>query len=122
MRLLSLLVGFFSFSVALTALLLSGPHSDIPGQPPTSIILALVAINGGGALARALWRRRPGAAWGLPLWAGGVALVLLGLTAAIASPAEQVQARPALLVGLALWTLLTLLATRYVRRRVTAAG
>ena len=121
-RLLSLVVGLLSFVIVLAALLLAGPHTDIPGQPTTSIVATLVVIIAGGALVRALWRRRPGAAWGLPLWAGGVAIVVLGLTATIASPAEWVEAWPALAVGLALWGLIALLATRYVRRRVSAAG
>ena len=122
MRLLSLFVGLLSLVMVLAALLLAGPHTDIPGQPTTSIVATLAVIIAGGALARALWRRRPGAAWGLPLWAGGVAIVVLGLTATIASPAEWVEARPALVVGLALWMLVVLLATRYVRRRVSTAG
>lgn len=121
-RLLSLVVALLSFVMVLAALLLAGPHSDIPGQPTTSIVVALVVIIAAGALVRALWRRRPGAAWGLPLWAGGVAIVVLGLTATIASPAEWPEARPALAVGLALWGLIALLARRYVRRRVSASG
>ena len=121
MRLLACFVALLTLVTVLALLALAGPHSDVPGQPTTSLVAALLALGGGGALARALWRRGPGAAWGLPLWAASLAVVVLGLAYYIASPAERVEARPALLLGLTTWALATVGLTRYVRRRVTAA-
>lgn len=122
MRLLALLVALLSLVVLLAALVLAGPHSDVPGQPVTSLLAALAALTGGGALTRALWRRRRGAAWGLPLWAAGVGAAVAGVALTIASPSERAEAGPALLAGLGGWALASVLLTRYVRRRVAAPG
>ena len=117
MRSLAFVVGLLSFGQCASAVLFAGPHSDVPGQPWTSIGIVLAAVAG-FALARALWTRRPRAGRGVPAWGAGVALWVVGLTWTLASADEWRAARPALALGLVLWAAVMLGATHYVRRRL----
>ena len=121
MRWLACLVAFFSLGQLLTALALLGPHSDVPGQPFTSVFVMLAAL-GGLALARALWRQRANLGRGLALWGMGLGAWALGLTLTVASPSERREAVPALALGLAVWAVFIWAAARRLgRTRVVAA-
>lgn len=121
MRWLACLVACFSLGQLLTALALLGPHSDVPGQPVTSVFVILAAL-GGLALARALWRQRANPGWVLALWGTGVGAWALGLTLIVASPNERREAVPALAVGLAVWAVFIWAAARRVGRRAASAA
>jgi hypothetical protein len=121
-RALAVFVGWLSLGQLLSALVLLGPHSDVPGRPASNGLVLALALAG-FALARALWRRRPSAARALPLWAAGVALWAVGLALSVASPAEwRAEVGPALATALPVWAVGAWLATRYVRRRAGAAA
>lgn len=121
MRWLACLVAFVSLGQLLTALALLGPHSDVPGQPVTSVSVILAAL-GGFALARALWRQRANLGWVVALWGTGVGAWALGLTLTVASPSERREAVPALAVGLAVWAVFIWAAARGVGRRAASAA
>ena len=121
MRGLACLVAFFSLCQLLTALAFLGPHSDVPGQPVTSMFVMLVAL-GGLVLARAMWRQRADLGPGLALWGTGMGAWALGLTLTVASPDERREAVPALAVGLAVWAVFLWAAVRRIRRRAASAA
>jgi hypothetical protein len=114
MRSLALLITCFSFGQCGVALVLAGPHSDVPGQPWTSYAVVLVALASLG-LARAVWRRRAQAGRWLVWWAIWTASLVVGLVLVISSPAERRDALLPLAVGLPLWGLVMRSAARYVR-------
>ena len=122
-RSLALLIACFSFGQCGVALVLAGPHSDVPGQPWTSYAVVLVALAGFG-LARAIWRRRAQAGRWLVWWAIWTATWVVGVILIISSAAERRDALLPLAVGLPLWGLAMRAAARYVRRQsvVTDAG
>jgi hypothetical protein len=113
-RWLACLVAFLSLAQLLTALALLGPHSDVRGQPVTSVVVILAALAG-LALARALWRRRADLGSGLALWGTGVGAWALGLTLTISSPDERREAVPALAFGLAVWAMFIWTSARRLR-------
>jgi hypothetical protein len=85
--LLSIAIAWLSFGLLPLALVLAGPHSDLPLQPlPT--LLGLAASVLGFVLARQLWRLRATAARLLLIW---IALVLSfgAFWPAIASPGSE---------------------------------
>lgn len=121
MRLLAVLVAWFSFGQCATGLLLLGPHSDLPAQPGPSLAMIAAAL-GGGWLARALWRRRAEAARGLAPWGAGMGLWFVLLFLVVASAEERRSMAPALAAGLLLWAAAVWLATRLVRGRAGPAA
>ena len=85
--LLSIAIAWISFGLLPLALILAGPHSDLPLQP-LPVLLGLAASFVGFVLARQLWRLRATAARLLPIWIGLV-LSFVAFWPAIASPGRE---------------------------------
>lgn len=118
MRLLALLVDWLSVGPIVSALLLLGPHADLPAPLPQLAMLMLGVFGLG--LARQLWRCDPRAATRLPWWGAGMLAWAAALTWVVGSASERREAAPALVVGAIIWIVALRASARLVRRRTAA--
>ena len=84
---LSIAIAWLSFGLLPIALVLAGPHTDLPLQPVPSL-LGLGASAVGFVLARQLWRLRPTASRLLLVWVL-LALAFVAFGPAMASPGSE---------------------------------
>ena len=121
LRSLALLVAVITLVQLAASFILVGPHSDMPGQPFTSLLVVVVVLAG-FVLAGALWRRRAAAATWLPVWGAALLAFALVLMLVISSPTERAEAWPAFAVGAPVWAFVVWRLTGWVRRRTAASG
>lgn len=114
---LSIVVAWLSFGLLPIALVLAGPHTDLPLQPLPSL-LGLGASLLGFVLARQLWRLRASASRLLLVW---VAMVLsfVAFWPAMASPGSE---RRGAVVGVLMGFGAALVAAFALRRYVAQAA
>lgn len=119
MRSLALAVALVTLLQLVASFILVGPHSDMPGQPYSSVAVVALVL-GGFVLAGALWRRRPAAARWLPAWGVGLLAFALAIMLVMSSPTERREAWPAFAVATPLWAVVVWQLARWVRRRTAA--
>ena len=113
--LLSIAVAWLSFGLLPIALVLAGPHTDLPLQPLPSL-LGLGASMLGFILARQLWRLRASAARLLLVWVAFV-VSFIAFWPAIASPgSERRGAVVGVLLAFGAVTMATIALRRYLAR------
>ena len=118
---LSIAVAWLSFGLLPLALVLAGPHSDLPFQPFPSL-LGLAASISGFVLARRLWRLHESAPRLLVAWVA-LALSFVSFWPAIASPGrERRGAIVAVVIGAVAAVAVTAKLRRYLAHVAREAG